>query len=434
MFDYPWWTDAHRELMSEADKFVDEVVLPLGERAVYRGQYPEEALRAIAEKGWNGAIIPKAYGGRLEEWGVTGAVIVTEAVSRCGPVGIAFGLTIYGGAHQVLHHGTEEQKQRWLPRIARGELRGSITMTEPYAGSDIAGMETTAVREGDHYVLNGIKRFQTGAGAADLYMTYAKTSDDPAARKKYRHLTGMILEKGMPGFTIERFNNWMGSAGMYNVYMRFNDVKVPLENIIGGPGDGWKVMMGGLNIERALNSAQYLGPMREAIRYAKMHLERRVQFGKPTGAIATNQFKQADLYWKYYLARLVTYYTAHCADLARDVPIDGALAKMLGSDSMFEIASEAIQCMGGNGVMKTYPVERTLGDAKLCQIAAGTNEIMRLVIYRMGGAFLEAGLQAPVRLWDEELKVPLQVGTPPEKQPVRDAADVLRVLAENYRV
>lgn len=434
MFDYPWWTDAQRELMADADKFVEEVLIPIGERCVHKRQHPREGLEAIKEKGWYGAIIPKKYGGRLEDWGITGATILTEAVSRAGSMGAPFSLTIFGGTLQVLHHGTEEQKQKWLPRIATGEISGSITMTEPYAGSDIAGIETTAVREGDHYLLNGFKRFQTGAGAADIYMTYAKTTDDPAARKKYRHLIGMIVEKGMPGFSIERFNHWMGTEGVYNVYMRFKNVKVPLENIIGGEGNGWKVMMGALNIERALNSASYLGGMREAIRYARMHLERRVQFGKPTGAIATNQFKLSDLYWKYYLSRLMTYYTAYCADLGRDVPIDGALSKMLGSDLMFEIASEAIQCMGGNGVMKTYPVERFLRDAKLCQIAAGTNEIMRLLIYRMGGAFLEHGTRAPIRVWDDELNVPLPVGVPPEKKPVNDATDVLKVLAENYRV
>jgi hypothetical protein len=159
-----------------------------------------------------------------------------------------------------------------------------------------------------------------------------------------------------------------------------------------------------------------------------------VQFRQPTGAIASNQLKLADLYWKYAMARLVTYSAAYAYDQGRDLPVDGAIAKLVGSDFLFEIASDAIQLMGGNGVMTHYMVERILRDAKQCQIAAGTNEIMKLVIYRMGGAQLAAGLRAPVLVWDDELGVPMPPGSPPERQPVGDDVDVLRVLAENYRV
>jgi alkylation response protein AidB-like acyl-CoA dehydrogenase len=434
MYDYPWWTDEQRQLMVEVEKLVDEVLEPMAERCVRRREFPWEPLRLVADKGWLGAAIPKEYGGRAEEMGLTGVVILSEAMSRAGTLATAFSTTVYAGSMQILHHGTDEQKRHWLPKFAKGELYGCITMTEPYAGSDIAEIETTAVRDGDEYVLNGIKRFQTVAGAADVYMSYAKTSEDPADRKAYRHLTGLLVEKGMPGFTIERFNDWMGTEGMYNVYLRFDDVRVPAANVIGSEGDGWKVMMSGLNPERVINAATYLGGVREAIRYARMHLERRVQFRQPTGDIASNQQKLADLYWKYYVMRLLTYYTAHCFDQGRDVPIDGAIAKLVGSDYTFEIASDAIQLMGGNGVMKHYPVHRALTDAKLCQISAGTNEIMRLVIYRMGGSWLADGLKAPVLVWDDELQAPVPTGKPPERRHVSDAMSVLEVLAENYRV
>jgi hypothetical protein len=265
-------------------------------------------------------------------------------------------------------------------------------------------------------------------------MTYVRTSSDLKDKKGYRHLTGMIVEKGMPGFTIQAFNDWTGSEGMYNCYLSFDNVRVPVENVIGGEGNGWGVMMGGLNIERTLVSALPLGGIREAIRYATQHLERRVQFGQKTGSIPTNQFKLADMYSKFQLARLLIYYTAYCADLGREVPVESGLAKLFCSEVGLEIASEAVQCMGGNGVMKIYPVERIMRDMKLHQIAAGTSEVLRLLIYRMGRLLYAEDLQSPVRVIDDELGIPLPVGKPPEPRDVEDEMDVLKVLAENYRV
>lgn len=433
MQDYPWWNETQKQLMHDAQKFTDEVLIPIGEKSVYKKEYPWEAMKLVAQKGWLGATIPQKHGGHQEEWGVTGACILVEETSRAGVISSGITTTLIGATHQILHDGAEEQKQRWLPKIARGELLACITMTEPYAGSDIAAIETTAVREGDIYIVNGIKRFQTNAAAANLYMTYVKTSSDPKAVKSYGHLTGMIIEKGMPGFTVERVNDWMGSAGMYNCYLRFDNLKVPVKNVIGGEGNGWRVMMSGLNIERAISAAGYLGGMREAMRYARQHLERRVQFGQPTGSFPTNQFKLADMYSKFQLARLLIYYAAYCADLGRDVPIEAALSKLYGSEVALEIASEAIQCMGGNGAMQIYPVERYMRDAKLGQIAAGTSEVLRLLIYRMGSRYFAGDLKAPVRMMDEELNIPLPVGRLPKPKVVKNEMDVLRVLAENYR-
>jgi alkylation response protein AidB-like acyl-CoA dehydrogenase len=433
MQDYPWWNETQRQLMRDARKFTDEVLIPMGEKCVYKKEYPWEAMKEIGKKGWLGATIPKKYGGHQEEWGVTGACILLEEISRAGVISSGYSTTLIGATHQIAHDGTEEQKQRWLPKIAKGKLLGCITMTEPYAGSDIAAIESIGVREGDYYIVNGIKRFQTNAAAADLYMTYVKTSSDPKDIKGYTHLTGMIIEKGMPGFGIERVNDWMGSSGMYNCYLRFDTVKVPMTNVIGGPGQGWRVMMSGLNVERAIGAAGNLGKMREATRYAKQHLERRVQFGQTTGSIGTNQFKLADMYSKYQLARLLVYYTAYCADLGREIPIEAGLAKLYGSEVALEIAMEAIQCMGGNGAMQIYPVERYMRDAKLGQIAAGTSEVLRLLIYRMGNRYFAEDLKAPVRIIDEELKMPLPIGKLPPPKKVKDEMEVLKVLAENYR-
>ena len=434
MQDYPWWNDAQKKLLVEARTYVERELIPLAEKAVLKKEYPWAATRALAKTGWFGVTIPEKYGGRFEELGVTGGCILAEEVGRAGALSFVFSTSLVGGIQQIVHAGTEEQKERWLPAMARGELIGCINMTEPYAGSDVAAIETTAVRDGDHYIVNGVKRFQTTAAAADLYMSYFRTSDDPADKKAYRHLTGMIVEKGTPGFSVERINDWLGAEGMYNCYLRFDNARVPVDNVIGGEGNGWLVMMSGLNIERSLGAAGPLGAMRECIRYARQHLERRVQFNQKTGSIPVNQFKLADMYSQYQMARLLIFYSAYCTDQGKEVPIEAALCKLYVSEAGFDIAREAIQCMGGNGVMKIYPVERVLREMKLYQIAAGTNEVLRMLIYRMGQGLFAQDLKAPLRMIDEELNLPLPVGVPPTPRPVVDETDLLKVLAENYRV
>jgi alkylation response protein AidB-like acyl-CoA dehydrogenase len=384
METFPWWSKAHIELADDAKKFTDEVLIPIGERDVLLKKHSREGLQEMARKGWFGALIPQKYGGHAEEWGVTGAAIITEETSRAGQASAGLGTTMFGSATQIIHNGNEDQKKKWLPKISKGELIGAITMTEPYAGSDIAGIESTAVLNGDYYLVNGKKRFQTVAAAADIYMCYFLTSDKPEDRSKYNHLSAFVVEKGSEGFHIERFNDTMGYDGTYNCYLTFDNAKVPVFNRLGSEGEGWKIMMSGLNVERILNAAPTLGPMRECIRYTQQHLERRVQFGQPTGAIATNQFKLADMIWKLYLSRLVVYYSAYCADMGKDVPVEAAICKMYSSDSWMETATEAVQAMGGNGIMKIYPVERLFRDAKHSQIAAGTSEVLKLLIYRMG--------------------------------------------------
>ena len=433
MDTFPWWTEAQIKLAEDAGKFVDEVLMPIGTRSTFENKFSREAMRLMAERGWFGALVPGKYGGHLEKWGVTGAAILNEEVARAALVG-PLGTTMFGSATQLVHNGNEAQKEKWLPPMTRGELLGCITMTEPYAGSDIASIESTAVRDGDVYIINGKKRFQTTAAAADLYLCYFQTSNAPSDRAAYRHLTAFAIEKGTPGFHVERINEMIGMFGNYNGNLTFDNACVPVFNRLGQEGDGWKIMMSGLNVERILNAAPILGLMRECMRYTKQHLERRLQFGRPTGDIATNQFKLSDMISKLYLSRLVTYYSAYCADLGRDVPVEAAVAKLFSADSLMETALEAIQCMGGNGSLKLYPVQRIMQDAKLTQIAAGTSEVLKLLIYRQGTKRLREDLKVPVRIMDEALKIPVPVGEPPAKISVKNEMDVLGVLAENYRI
>ncbi|MBW2561398.1 MAG: acyl-CoA/acyl-ACP dehydrogenase [Deltaproteobacteria bacterium] len=430
---YPWWTEAQIKLAEDAKKFTDEVLMPIGMRSTLTNTFSWEAIKLMADEGWFGALVPKEYGGHFEEWGVTGAAILNEEAARAGMAG-PLGTTMFGSATQLLHNGNDAQKEKWLRPMAKGELLGCIVMTEPYAGSDIASIESTAVCDGDDYIINGKKRFQTTIAAADLYLCYFQTSNKPEDRAAYRHLSAFVVEKGSPGFHVEKINDLYGMRGNYNGNLTFDDARIPVFNRLGEEGEGWKIMMGGLNVERILNAAPIVGSMRECIRYAQQHLKRRLQFGRPTGDITTNQFKLSDMISKLYLSRLVMYYASYCADLGRKVPVEAAVSKLYASDSLMEMAIEAIQCMGGHGVLRIYPLERIMQGAKLSQIAAGTSEVLKLLIYRQGTRRMKEDLKVPQRIVDPELKVPLPVGHATTKTKAESELDVLAIMAENYRV
>ena len=433
MEKFPWWSKTQCQLADDAKNFVD-AIMPAAMKCAWKRQYPWEIMDKIKEKGWFGAMIPEEYGGHAKEWGVTGACLILEELGRTAEAHRAYGTTLIGSTTQILHNGSEEQKRRWLPKLAKGELLGAITITEPYTGSDAAGIETTAKREGDIYVVNGKKRFITNAGAANLYVTYVKTDESSEARGKSRHLTALVLEKGMSGFTVERINELLGFDGIYNGFLNFENVKVPVANRLENEGDGWKVMTGGLNLERTIGAAFVLGMMREALRWAVFHLQRRIQFGQPSINITTNQAKVANMVLQLNLARLATYYTAHLFELGKDAPVEASSCKVFNSDTGIQFMIEAIQCMGGDGATRFYPVERLMRDVKIAQIAAGTSEVQRLIIFRQGLRSLAEDLKVPRRVLDEELGVPMPAGGVGPLKKVTDESDVLQTLAENYRV
>ena len=434
MEGFPWWTESQKELAREAEEVTNHILIPLCERSALKNEYPWEGMRAIGKRGWFGAIIPEEYGGRGSDWGVTGLCIIIEQISRAGSVSSPFGVSIIGAMAQIIHHGTEAQKKRWLPKLASGELLGCITMTEPFAGSDVSAIETTATDNGDFYIVNGKKRYQTGAGAADLYTTYVKTNENPEEKKRHKHLTALIIEKGMPGFNIEKVNDLMGFDGIYNCYLNFKDVHVPKANRLGEENAGWEVMMKGLNLERLVIAASVLGGMREGLTYSMQHLQRRMQFGRLTESFPTNQFKVADTIAKLKMARLIIFYAAYCADLGRETPIDSAIAKIFSTEEAMQIALNAMQLMGGNGMTRAYPVERFFRDVKLMQIAGGTNEILRLMLYAIASKAIAKHIKPPVRLMDPELKVPVPSGNRPKKKEVLNETDILKVLADDYCV
>lgn len=430
MESFTWWSEEHKALGEEVAKFVDKA-MPRAEEVFWERQFPRDIIESIAQEGYFGAGVPKEYGGM--GLGATGACIVIEEISRMPGVGWIFGAAMLGGWHQVIDFGSEEQKKRFLPRMAKGEL-GAVAMTEPFVGTDVASIETTAKRQGDKYIINGKKRFVTGTGAAGRYMLYARTSDDPEDIRRHRNLSGFIVEEGMPGFSVEKINEVMGFDNVPNGYLNLTDVPVPVANRIGEEGEGWRVMVMALNYERALISAQVLGSMREALRAVISYGRRRVQFGRPTIDIPTNQFKVADMMAKLKLARLSTYYATHRLDEGLDAAVDCSICKVYGTDVAVEVGVEAIQVMGGDGTTKFYPLQRILNESKVAQIAGGTNEAIKLTIYRMGLKAMADDFRMPRRVRHDKLGVPMTSADKPTKRSKIDEDSLLAVLAEDYRV
>jgi alkylation response protein AidB-like acyl-CoA dehydrogenase len=431
MEPFSWWNQKQKNLWADAKAFADKN-LPKGEEVFWTKKFPSDLLRQVADKGWFGTVIPEEYGGM--NLGVTGVAIIAEELSRIGSaLGEAYSVSMFGGVEQLLTFGTEAQKTKWLPKIAKGETVGAVCITEPFVGSDAAGVETAARREGGYYVLNGKKRFITNAGLADIYVVYAKTSEKPEEKSRYQHLTAFLVEKGTRGFSVEKVNELSGWFGLPNGFLDFNEVKVPAENTIGQEGEGWKVMMAGLNFERVVYSAGMLGPIRESIRYAATYAQRRMQFGKPTIDIPTNQFKIADMLAGLYTSRLLVYHAAHLLDEHKDAMVEAATAKLFASETYEKLISDAIQVMGGDGWTRFYPVESYLRDAKVNQIGAGTNDIMKLVIFRGGLKAMGKDLRMPQRQTHKKLGIPTSTTEPLPKLKTSED-NIMKALAEDYQV
>jgi alkylation response protein AidB-like acyl-CoA dehydrogenase len=430
MEPFPWWNEGHKKLAAETEIFVQKA-MPRAEEAWWKREIPRDLFDEIIELGFLRAPIPKEHGGK--GLGATGASIIMEGMSYLPGVIFFVGGTMMGGLHQILAFGTEDQKSKFLPRICRGES-GVISITEASAGTDAAAIETVAKRNGDHYILSGKKRFNSGVGTGTRYMLYARTSNDPGQVDRYQHLTGFIVEKGMRGFTVEKVSEVIGFDNVQNGYLNLDDVRVPVENRIGKEGEGWKVMTSGLNFERTLISAQSVGTLGLALRAVVAYARRRIQFKKPTIDFVNNELRIADLFSNYKIMRMITYYAAYLFDSGKEPTLESSIGKVFNADTCFDSIMNAIQVMGGDGLTKFYPLERLLREAKASQIAGGTSDAIKLHIYKTGLRQMAHDLKAPHRAIHRELGVPVSMSGNPEKQSGIDEEALLRVLAEDYRV
>ncbi len=430
MESYPWWTEEQKRFAGEVTEFVKEV-MPREVETRWTREFPSDLFERIGERGFTGAGIPKEYGGL--GLGATGACIAVEAFNRMPGLGRVFVGNMLGGLRQLIEYGTEEQKKTFLPRIARGEI-GAIVITEPFAGTDAAGIQTTARAEGTGYVLKGRKRFIVSAGVASRYMVYARTSDTPDDIRGYRHLTAFIVEKGLPGFSVEKINEVIGFSNIQNGVLNFQNVRVPGANRIGKEGEGWRVMTAGLNFERTLISSMVMGWTWELLRNVVPYTQRRVQFGRPTIDIPANQFKIADLISKTRIGRLLAYYTAYLWDLGVDITVESNVAKVFNCESAIQASLDAIQAMGADAVTTFYPLEQIMNQAKVENIAGGTMEACRLVIFRTTLRRMAEELKMQRKAIHPVLGVPVPVYGDGERRKDIDEGGLLALLAEDYRV
>ena len=352
----------------------EEKILPVRAHYDETGEFPWPIVEEFRRADLFSVLIPEAYGG-LGGSEMDLVVMVEELCKYDAGISLAlFGTGL--GTYPILLCGNEEQKKTYLPRIAAGTL-AAFGLTEPNAGSDAGGIQTTAVRDGDDYILNGTKQWITNGGEADIYTIAAMTDRSRGARGA----SMFIVEKGTPGFTFGKKENKMGIRASATRELIFQDCRVPAKNLIMGEGRGFLVAMKTLDASRPSVAAQALGIAQGALEAALKYSKERRQFGQPISAFQGLQFMLADMGMKVEAARSLVYRTARLMDSgARDIGKFSAMAKCYASDVAMSVTTDAVQILGGYGYMKEYPVEKMMRDAKITQIYEGTNQIQRDII------------------------------------------------------
>ena len=368
-------TQAHEELRAKIRAFAEEEIKPIAFMLDQQNEFPDEAIRKLGELGLMGIPFPKEYGGAGLD-ALSYAIAVEELARVDGGAGVILSAHVSLGSWPIFAYGTEEQKQKYLVPLARGEKIGAFGLTEPNAGSDAGGTETTAVLKGDHYVLNGGKIFITNAPKADTYVVFAVTTPDIGTRG----ISAFIVEKGWKGFYFGDHYDKMGIRSSSTAELIFDNVKVPKENLLGKEGEGFKIAMSTLDGGRIGIAAQALGIAQGAYEAAVAYAKERVQFGKPIGFQQAIAFKLADMATKLRCARFLVYSAAELKEDHAPYGMESAMAKMYASDIALEVTNDAVQIHGGAGFMKGMEVERAYRDAKITTIYEGTNEIQRVVI------------------------------------------------------
>ncbi len=358
-------------------EFVDRDVIPVASEMEHRDEYPDALVETMKALGLFGLNIPDEYGGNEVDY--TTFAIVFEELSR-GWMGLAGIL----GAHLVLcdvlvRYGTEDQKRRFLPRLAKGEPRGGICLSEPNAGTDLQAITTTALRDGDTYYIDGSKMWVTNGRRAQVLLVLVKT--DAAARPPHLGMSAFVIEKGAPGLTVGRDIEKMGYKTVETCELHFDHFPVPAGNLIGGEeGHGFKQVMTGLEAERLNIAARGLGVARAAFEEAIKYAQQRHTFGKPIAQHQTIQIKLADMATKIEASRLLIYSAAAKKDRRERCDVEAGMAKLFATETAAEVSLEAMRILGGNGFSKDFPVERFYRDAPLLLIGGGTNELQHLII------------------------------------------------------
>lgn len=368
-------TEQHENLRARIREFAEEEVKPIALMLDQENKFPSEAVEKLAQMGMMGIPYPKEYGGAGLD--VMSYAIAVEELSRVdGGTGVILSAHTSLGTYPIAAFGSEEQKQKYLVPLAKGEKLGAFGLTEENAGSDAGGTETTAVLEGDHYILNGEKIFITNGGEADIYVVFAVTTPNIGTRG----ISAFIVEKGWEGFSFGKHYDKMGIRSSATAELIFNAVKIPKENLLGKEGEGFKIAMSTLDGGRIGIASQALGIAQGAYENALEYSKERIQFGKPICQNQVIAFKLADMATKLRAARMLIYSAAELKENHERYSMEAAMAKQYASDVCLEIVNDALQIFGGSGYLKGMEVERAYRDAKICTIYEGTNEIQRVII------------------------------------------------------
>ncbi|KEI89958.1 acyl-CoA dehydrogenase [Clostridium botulinum B2 433] len=365
----------HELLRKSVRDFVDRELKDIPEEVDTEGKLPKELLQKLAQYKFISPVIPKEYGGAGADY-VSYCIIMEEISKRCASTGtfITAGASLV--ALPLLNFGTDEQKEKYLKPLAKGEYIGSFGLTEPGAGSDAGAGQTTAVLEGDHYILNGRKTFITNAPICDFAIVTAMTEKG----KGSRGISAFIVESKWDGFSTGAHENKMGIRGTETADLIFENVKVPKENLIGKEGKGFKIALNTLDVGRIGVAAQALGIAQGALDEAVKYVKERVQFGRPLAKFQNTQFTIADMETKVQAARWLVYDAAEKKDNGINPGVESAMAKYYASEIANEVAYKALQLHGGYGFMKDYPIERMYRDARITSIYEGTSQVQQMVI------------------------------------------------------
>ena len=368
-------TEEQLEIKEIARKVAEEKIKPVRAKYDEENAFPWEIVEVFKQTDLFAVLVPEEYDGISGN--VMDIAIITEELSRvCGGIGLSLGGSGLG-MYPILISGSEDQKQKYLPPIANGEKLAAFALTEANAGSDAGGLETTAVKDGDHYILNGTKQWITNGGEADIYTVFALTDKSKGARGA----SCFIVEKGAEGFSFGKKEDKLGIRGSATRELIFENVKIPKENLIGREGNGFMIAMKTLDKSRPMVAAQAIGIAQGAYEEAAKYSKERIQFGKPISSFQGVQFMLADMATQIEAARALVYATARLIDSgAKRYAKESAMCKVFASDMAMKVTTDAVQILGGYGYMKEYPVEKMMRDAKITQIYEGTNQVQRSVI------------------------------------------------------
>ena len=367
--------EGYADTRQAAARIADKELAPLAAQIDQDGKIPDSVKRMLSDNGFMGICIPEEYGGAGMDC-VQYSIILEEIARGCASCATFLAAHNSLGSGPIMHYGTALQKKKYLPRMASGEWVGALCLTEPHAGSDAGALSTFAEDKGSYYELSGTKSFITNGKDAHVAIVYAKT----VKTKDHKGISCFIVETASPGFQVLKSEDKFGIRGSSTAQIFLDKVKVPKENMLGEPQQGFKLAMGTFDAGRIGVAAQALGIAEAAFRYAKKYATERVQFGQPIAQFQAVQFMLADMSTRIAASRLLVLHASHLRLAGVKHTKESSQAKLFAAETATMVTNKAMQILGGNGYIKEYPVERHLRDAKITELYEGTSEIQRIVI------------------------------------------------------